>query len=205
MELALAGADGKPAGNISVAERAFGVEFNEGLVHQVVTAQMARARAGTKAQKSRAEVRGGGAKPWNQKGTGRARAGSSRSPIWRSGGVTFAAKPRNYDQKVNRKMYRGALRSILSELARQERLVVVESFAMAAPKTRELKTKLDAMGLDDVLIVTHEPDTNLELASRNLHWTAVQLDGEVTPVSLMAFKKVLITAAAAKKIEERLT
>ncbi|MGI9333578.1 MAG: 50S ribosomal protein L4 [Gammaproteobacteria bacterium] len=204
MELALADADGKQAGNISVADDAFGVEFNEGLVHQVVTAQMARARAGTKAQKSRAEVRGGGAKPWRQKGTGRARAGSSRSPIWRAGGVTFAAKPRNYEQKVNRKMYRGALRSILSELARQDRLVVVESCEVSAPKTRELKAKLDALGLDDVLIVTHEPDTNLELAARNLHWVAVQLDGEVTPVSLLAFRKVLITAASVKNIEVRL-
>lgn len=189
---------------IQVSDDVFAADFKEGLIHQVVTAHMAAARAGTKAQKNRSTVNGGGAKPWRQKGTGRARAGTSRSPIWRSGGVNFAASPRNYAQKVNRKMYRGAIRSILSELLRQERLVAVEAFAVSAPKTRELVGKLNELGLKDVLLVTDQPDENLYLASRNLYGVDVRDVDEIDPVSLIAYEKVLVTGPALKKIEERL-
>jgi large subunit ribosomal protein L4 len=205
MKLALVNANGKKASkDVDVSETAFGATYNESLVHQVVTAYMAGARRGTRAQKTRAQVSGGGAKPWRQKGTGRARAGSSRSPIWRSGGVTFAARPRNYAQKVNRKMYCGALRSIFSELVRQERLVVLEEFGVGAPKTKELTTKLGNLGLQDVLIVTAEFEENLALAARNLHWTTYIEANQINPVSLMAFEKVLITVPALKQVEERL-
>jgi large subunit ribosomal protein L4 len=187
-----------------VTDAAFGVEFNEPLVHQVVTAFMAGARAGTKAQKNRSDARGGGKKPWRQKGTGNARSGSIRSPIWRGGGVTFAARPRDYSQKVNRKMYRGAMRSILSELVRQGRLFVVESFSLEAPKTKLLVEKLDALGLGDALIVVDAEDAKLQLAARNLHWAAVIQAAQANPVSLLAFDKVLITVPALKQLEARL-
>ena len=205
MKLALSNADGKKASkNVDVSETAFGATFNEPLVHQVVNAYMAGARRGTRAQKTRAQVSGGGVKPWRQKGTGRARAGSIRSPIWRSGGVTFAATPRNYSQKVNRKMYCGAMRSIFSELVRQERLVVLEEFGVDAPKTKELTAKLAHLGLHDVLIVTAQFEEDLALAARNLHWATYIDADQLNPVSLIAFDKVLITVPALKQVEERL-
>jgi large subunit ribosomal protein L4 len=194
----------KSGASLSVSDAAFGREFNEGLVHQVVTAYMAAGRAGTRAQKSRAEVSGGGAKPWRQKGTGRARAGTIRSPIWRSGGVTFAAKPQDYSQKVNKKMYRAAMQSILSELVRQERLVVVDEFKVSAPKTKELTDKLKELELEKVLIISDDPDVNLYLAARNLRNVEIEdIDG-VNPVNLVGAEKILITAAAVKRLEELL-
>ena len=189
---------------LQVSETTFGREFNEALVHQVVVAYAAAARQGTRAQKTRSEVSGGGKKPWRQKGTGRARAGTIRSPIWRGGGVTFAAKPQDHSQKVNRKMYRGAIQSILSELVRQDRLVVVEKFGVDAPKTKELLTKLQALDLKDVLIVTPEVEENLFLAARNLYKVVVRDVTGIDPVSLIAFDKVLMTADAVKQIEEML-
>jgi large subunit ribosomal protein L4 len=189
---------------LEVSEATFGREFNEALVHQVVVAFGAGARQGSKAQKTRSEVRGGGAKPWRQKGTGRARAGTIRSPIWRSGGVTFAAKPQDHSQKVNKKMYRGAIQSILSELVRQERLIVVEKFAVDAPKTKDLIAKLDALELKDVLIVTAEVDENLFLSARNLYKVDVRDVQGIDPVSLIAFEKVLMTVDAVKQLEEAL-
>ena len=191
------------AGTLDLDDNTFAVDYNEALVHQVVTAYMARSRRGTKGQKTRAEVRGGGAKPWRQKGLGRARAGSIRSPIWRGGGVTFAAKPRNFEQKVNCKMYRGAMRSILSELIRRERFLVVDKFSLDRPKTKEMVAHLSALGLTDVLVVTEEHDGTLALASRNLHRVVVQRYTDVSPVSLLAFDKVLMTASAVKRTEER--
>jgi large subunit ribosomal protein L4 len=166
---------------------------------------MATARQGTRAQKNRAAVSGGGAKPWRQKGTGRARAGTIRSPIWRSGGVTFAAQPQDFSQKLNRKMYRAALQTIWSELVRQERIVVVEDFAIDAPKTKVLKAKLNDMGLENVLVITEEVDTGLFLAARNLHKVDVRDVDGVDPVSLIAFDKVVVTVAALKKVEEGLS
>lgn len=189
---------------LEVSDTTFGREFNEALVHQVVVAFGAGARQGTKAQKTRSEVRGGGKKPWRQKGTGRARAGTIRSPIWVGGGRAFAAKPRDFDQKVNKKMYRGAIRSILSELVRQERLIVVEKFGVEAPKTKELLNALSTYDLNDVLIVTPEVDENLFLASRNLYKVDVRDVQGIDPVSLIAFEKVLITADAVKQLEEAL-
>ncbi|MBT4883214.1 MAG: 50S ribosomal protein L4 [Glaciecola sp.] len=189
---------------LEVSDATFGLEFNEALVHQVVVAFGAGARQGTKAQKTRAEVRGGGKKPWNQKGTGRARAGTIRSPIWVGGGRAFAAKPRSFEQKVNKKMYRGAIRSILSELIRQDRLIVVEKFGVDAPKTKALLTQLSTYDLTDVLIVTPEVDENLFLASRNLYKVDVRDVQGIDPVSLIAFEKVLITADALKQLEEAL-
>ena len=191
-------------GTVSVSDVAFGKEFNQDLVHQAVVAYMAGGRQGTKAQKTRAEVSGGGKKPFRQKGSGRARAGTIRSPIWRSGGVTFAAKPRSFDQKLNKKMYRAALRCILSELSRQERLVVVESFDIDAPKTKSLIAKLNEYNLTDVLIVGQEVSENLYLASRNLHKVDVRDVEAVDPVSLIRFEKVVITVAALKQLEEAL-
>ena len=199
MELQLQG-----SGSVKVSEGTFGQEFKESLVHQVVSACLSGARAGTVQQKTRAQVRGGGIKPWRQKGTGRARSGTSRSPIWRSGGRAFAATPRDYTQKINRKMYRAAMRSILSELVRQERLVAIDSFAVDAPKTRELVGKLNELGLDNVLIVTVDADDNLYLAARNLPGVAVCDVASADPVSLIGFDKVLMTKAAIEKIEERL-
>ncbi|MGY5450816.1 50S ribosomal protein L4 [Agarivorans sp. MS3-6] len=187
---------------LEVSETTFGRDFNEALIHQVVTAFAAGSRQGSRAQKTRSEVSGGGKKPWRQKGTGRARAGTIRSPIWRSGGVTFAAKPQDHSQKVNKKMYRGAIRSILSELVRQERLIVVEKFSVEAPKTKELVAKLKDFDLNDVLIVTPEVDENLFLAARNLYKVDVRDVAGIDPVSLIAFDKVLVTADAVKQIEE---
>lgn len=205
MELTLAvpGQDGGSA--VTVSDTTFGREFNESLVHQVVVAYLSGARAGTRAQKTRAEVRGGGKKPWRQKGTGRARSGTITSPIWRKGGVTFAAKPQDHTQKVNKKMYRGAIRSILSELVRQERLMVVESFDVTAPKTKELSAKLKELGLDEVLIVTGSVDENLYLAARNMHKVDVRDVAALDPVSLIGFDKVLMTVDAVKQLEEVLS
>ena len=193
-------------GSIELADTAFAADFNEALVHQVVTAFQAKARRGTKAQKNRAAVRGGGAKPWRQKGTGRARAGTIRSPIWVGGGRAFAAQPRDYSQKVNRKMYQGAMRSILSELVRQERLVVVDKIKLEAPKTKELVAKLDDLGAgENALIVVEEYKTKLCLAARNLPYVDVLDLREVNPVSLIRFDKIVATEGALKALEERLS
>jgi large subunit ribosomal protein L4 len=200
MELNIKGSENK----VEVSATNFGREFNEALVHQVVTAYKAAGRAGTHSQKTRAEVRGGGAKPWKQKGTGRARAGTIRSPIWRTGGVTFAAKPRDYSQKVNKKMYKGAMQCILSELHRQERLIVVDSFEMKTHKTRDLVNKLKDVALDHVLIITDTLDENLYFASRNLKNVDVLDTQAVSPVGLIRYKQVLITVAALKQFEELL-
>ena len=190
--------------DLEVSEATFGQQFNETLVHQVVTAYRAAGRAGTKRQKSRAEVRGGGKKPWAQKGTGQARAGSSRSPIWVGGGVTFAARPRDFTQKVNRKMYRGAIRSMLSELARTDRLVVTDSIPLEAAKTRLLANQLKSWSLEKVLIVVEATDEKLYLASRNLPYVEVLEVTALNPLSLASYDKVLMTVAAVKRIEERL-
>jgi large subunit ribosomal protein L4 len=192
------------AAELQVSEATFGLKFNESLVHQVITAYRATGRAGTKAQKSRAEVSGGGKKPWSQKGTGQARAGSNRSPIWVGGGKTFAAKPRDFEQKVNRKMYRGALRSMLSELARTERLVVTESLALEAPKTKLLAGQLKAWSLESVLIVVEASDEKLFLAARNLPHVEVIEVSALNPLSLARHAKVLMTVGAVKMLEERL-
>ncbi|HEY4971162.1 MAG TPA: 50S ribosomal protein L4 [Steroidobacteraceae bacterium] len=189
---------------LQVSDAAFGREFNPALVHQVVTAYQAAGRAGTKAQKTRAEVRGGGRKPHAQKGTGQARAGSSRSPIWVGGGRTFAAKPRDYSQKVNRKMYQGAMRSMLSELARTDRLFVTEELTLEAGKTRLLVNQLKTWKLEDVLIVVEAVEEKLFLAARNLHKVEVLEVGKLNPVALVSHDKVLMTVAAVKMIEERL-
>jgi large subunit ribosomal protein L4 len=193
------------SGTVDVADSAFGAEFNEALVHQVVTAFLSGARAGTKAQKSRSEVRGGGTKPWRQKGTGRARAGTIRSPIWVGGGRAFAAKPRSHDQKVNKKMYRAALRSVFSELVRQDRLVITDSIEMEAPKTKLLAAKLKDFGLDNVLIVNEAFDEKVFLSARNLPNVGICDAGSIDPVVLMRFEKVLVTLPALKLIEERLS
>lgn len=190
--------------SIQVSDVVFGADYKESLVHQVVVAYMAAARSGTKAQKTRSQVRGGGRKPFRQKGTGNARQGTIRSPLFRTGGVTFAAQPRSYEQKVNRKMYRGALRSILSELVRQGRLIVVDAFDIAAPKTKELAAKLADISANDALIITENFDENLMLASRNLYHVDARSIGEVDPVSLVGFDKVVITAGALKALEEKL-
>ena len=193
------------SGTVEVTETAFGAAFNEPLVHQVVTAYLAGARAGTKAQKNRAQVRGGGAKPWRQKGTGRARAGTIRSPIWEGGGRAFAAKPRSFGQKVNRKMYRAALRSVLSELVRQDRLIVAKEFTLEAPKTKLLAEKLGGLGLDNVLIVNEAFDETVFLAARNLPNVGICDAGSIDPVVLIRFEKVLMTLPALKLLEERLS
>ena len=187
---------------VAVSDAAFAREFNESLVHQIVTAYLAGGRQGTKAQKTRSEVAGGGKKPWRQKGTGRARAGTASSPIWRSGGVTFAAKPRNYEQKVNKKMYRAAMQSILSELVRQERLVVADDFKVDSHKTKDFVKKLNALELKNVLIVSDDVDEKLYLASRNVPHVGVTEAASVDPVSLIAFDKILVTVQALKKLEE---
>ena len=204
MELSVLKPGNAAAGTVSVSDVAFAREYNEDLVHQVVTAYMAGARQGTRAQKNRAAVRGGGKKPWRQKGTGRARAGTIRSPIWRSGGVTFAAQPQDHSQKVNRKMYRAALRSIMSELARQDRLVVVESMDLETPKTKLLAKQLGEYGVDNVLIVSTEVGENLYLAARNLHKVDVRDVDGIDPVSLIGHEKVIVTVDAVKKFEEML-
>ena len=192
-------------GSVDVAEAAFGAEFNEALVHQVVTAYLAGGRAGTKAQKNRAAVRGGGTKPWRQKGTGRARAGTIRSPIWVGGGRAFAAQPRNHSQKVNKKMYRAALRSVLSELIRQDRLVIVKELELEAPKTKLLTTKLKELDLDNVLILNEAFDEKIYLAARNLPNVGICDAASIDPVVLIRFEKVLVTLPALKLIEERLS
>ena len=192
------------AGELQVSEATFGREFNEPLVHQVITAYRTTGRAGTKAQKSRAEVRGGGRKPWAQKGTGQARVGSNRSPLWVGGGRTFAAKPRDFTQKVNRKMYRGAIRSLLSELARTERLLVTDGISLAAGKTKLLASQLKTWSLENVLIIVEATDRNLDLAARNLPHVEVIEVGALNPVCLAAYDKVLMTVGAVKMLEERL-
>nr|WP_272909126.1 50S ribosomal protein L4 [Acinetobacter nectaris] len=189
---------------VELSEVAFGREFNEALVHQVVTAYLAGGRQGSRAQKSRGEVSGGGKKPFRQKGTGRARAGSIRSPIWVGGGKTFAARPQDWSQKVNRKMYRGAMQCILAELVRQERLVLVEDVQVAAPKTKELLAKLNELNAPRALIVTDAVEENLYLAARNLPHVDVVDATAIDPVSLIAFDKVVMSVAAAKKIEVEL-
>ena len=193
------------SGTVDVADSAFGADFNEALVHQVVTAFLAGGRAGTKAQKNRSAARGGGAKPWRQKGTGRARAGTIRSPIWVGGGRAFAAKPRDYSQKVNKKMYKAALRSVLSELVRQDRLIIMDSIEMKAPKTKELAGMLKKMDLDNVLMVNEAFDEKVFLSARNLPDVGICDAASIDPVVLMRFEKVLMTMPALKMIEERLS
>jgi len=193
------------SGSVDVLDTAFGAEFNEALIHQVVTAYLAGGRAGTKAQKNRSTARGGGAKPWQQKGTGRARAGTIRSPIWVGGGRTFAARPRNHEQKVNKKMYRAALRSVFSELVRQDRLVVIKELALEAPKTKLLATKLKELELDSVLILNEVFDEKIFLAARNLPNVGICDAASIDPVVLIRFDKVLVTLPALKLIEERLS
>jgi large subunit ribosomal protein L4 len=200
MKLAIQG-----GGSLEVSDDAFGAKFNEALIHQVVTAYMAGGRAGTKAQKTRAEVRGGGRKPFNQKGSGRARAGTTRGPIWVGGGRAFAARPRDYTQKVNRKMYQAAMRSVLSELIRQDRLVVVDAIEMAKPKTKDLVKYLQGLNLDQVLILVEEGQDNLRLSARNLPSVEVLDVKELNPVSLVRFGKVLATSGALKAVAERLS
>lgn len=191
-------ANGSP---IEVSDVVFGCEYNEGLVHQLVTAYMAAGRQGSKAQLTRAEVRGGGAKPWKQKGTGRARAGTSRGPLWRSGGVTFAADTRDFSKKLNKKMYRKGIKIILSELLRQDRFVVANAIDLPAPKTKELVNYLKGMELDQVLIVSASENRDLYLASRNLHQVGVCDYKQIDPVSLLSFDKVLMTVEALQKLE----
>ncbi len=193
------------SGSVEVLDTAFNVEFNEALIHQVVTAYLAGGRAGTKAQKNRAAVRGGGAKPWAQKGTGRARAGTIRSPIWVGGGRTFAAQPRSFEQKVNKKMYRAAMRSMLSELVRQDRLVVVKELDLEAPKTKLLAAKLKELDLSNVLILNEAFNEKLFLAARNLPNVGICDASSIDPVVLIRFEKVLVTLPALKLIEERLS
>jgi large subunit ribosomal protein L4 len=200
MELQIQGG----SGSVQVSDETFGQDFRESLVHQVVTACMAGTRAGTVRQKNRTEVSGGGTKPWRQKGTGRARSGTIRSPLWRTGGNAFAARPRDYTQKINRKMYRGAMRSILSELVRQDRLIAVDSIGVDAPKTRDLVAKLKALGADNALIISDAADDNLYLAARNIPQVAVCDAASADPVSLIGFEKVIVTANALKQLEERL-
>lgn len=202
MDLQLQSFDGKKAGNISVSESLFDREFNQSLVHQVVTAYMAGGRAGTHAQKTRSEVRGGGRKPYAQKGTGRARAGTIRSPIWRSGGVTFAAKNRDYSQKVNRKMYRNAIASILSELRRRDALVLVDKVELDTPKTKTLLEKTKALGINNALIVTENAAGNVALASRNVYDLGVTDISHVNPVALLRFEKVVMSEDSIRKLEE---
>ena len=193
------------SGTVDVADSAFGADFNEPLVHQVVTAFLAGGRAGTKAQKNRAAARGGGANPWRQQGTGRARAGTIRTPIWVGGGRTFAAQPRDYSQKVNKKMYRMALRSVVSELVRQDRLVITDSIEMKEPKTKELAGMLKQLDLDSVLIVNEAFDEKVYLSARNLPNIGICDAASIDPVVLMRFEKVLITVPALKMLEERLS
>ena len=193
------------SGSVEVSDETFGVAFNEPLIHQVVTAFRAAGRSGTKRQKNRSDARGGGAKPWAQKGTGRARAGTSRSPIWVGGGRAFAARPRDFTQKVNRKMYRGALRSMFSELIRQDALLAIDSIEVPSPKTKDLVARLNELQLDSVLIVVDTYDRDLCLAARNLPHVDVLDLREVDPVSLLRFDKVLVTKAALKGLEEKLS
>jgi len=204
MQLKLISPMGEESANIDVSPIAFGRDFNEHLVHQVVTSYLHNARRGTKANKSRADVRGGGKKPHAQKGTGRARAGTIRSPLWRSGGVTFAAQPRTFSHKVNKKMFRGAMCSILSELVRLGRLFVVKDFALEAPKTRDLVQKLKDMKIDEALIIVKDWDANLFLSARNLVKVDVYDADKVTPVNLIKSKNIIITEEALRELEEAL-
>lgn len=204
MELNVRNLTGPTGRTLGVSDRVFDAEYKPALVHQVVTAYLAAARSGTKAQRNRAAVSGGGAKPFRQKGTGRARAGTSRSPLWRGGGRVFPAMPRDYRQKVNRKMYRGALCSILSELTRLGRLSVVQKFGVGGPKTRDLAAKLNGMGIKDVLLIVEDFDDNLYLAARNLPRVEVLTPEEVDPVSLIAFENILATEESVKRLEGRL-
>ena len=190
---------------VSLSEDAFGRDYNEALVHQSVVTYLAGGRQGTVQQKTRSDVRGGGRKPWRQKGTGRARSGTIRSPIWRGGGVTFAARPRDFSKKLNKKMYKGAMRCILSELVRQNRLVVVDDFVVDTHKTKELVSKLREFGLDNVLIVSESVEQNLYLATRNLHKVDVLDALGLDPVSLIGYENVLMTVSAVKKVEEMLS
>ena len=192
------------AGIVEVSDAVFGQAYNETLVHQLIVKYMAGSRAGTKAQKTRRDVSGGGSKPWRQKGTGRARSGSSRSPIWRTGGVAFAARPRSYEQKLNKKMFRVGIRSVLSELLRQDRLVVCNDISPSAPKTKELVEKLKVLDESKILIVVESVDANLALASRNIPNVAVIEAANLSPVLLVAAEKVIATSGAVKLIEERL-
>ena len=207
MDLKLTTATGKASTKkVEVSDANFGREFNEALVHQAVTAYLAGARQGTKAQKTRSEVKGGGKKPFRQKGTGRARAGTIRSPIWRTGGVTFAAKPRDYSQKLNKKMYAAAIRSILSELVRQERLIIVDDFDLDAPKTKELAAKLTGFGAaDNVMVVVNDLSEAMFLSARNLPRVGICDVTAVDPVNLVRYEKVLMTVSAVKQIEEKLS
>lgn len=201
MELVMHIAGKKRPGKIKVSENVFGQAYNEPLIHQVLVAYMAGGRSGTKAQKTRGDVRGGGKKPWRQKGTGRARAGSIRSPLWRGGGRTFAAQPRDFSQKVNRKMYRAAIRSILSELARQDRLFCVDQFVLNEPKTRSAREMLAGMGMTEALIIADEVTSNTHLATRNLPNIAVIKTAEIDPYSLIGYENVLMTKTAVEKVE----
>ncbi len=201
MELTIQTSGKKKAGTMSVSDTVFSAEFNEPLIHQVLTSYLAGARSGTKAQKTRSEVRGGGKKPFKQKGTGRARAGTIRSPIWRGGGITFAAKPRDYSKKLNKKMYRAAMRSILSELVRQERFICVDEFNVTESKTKLVLEKLASFDLGEVLIVTEELNENLYLGVRNIPKVDVIDTNEIDPYSLIGFEKVLMTQAAVQKVE----
>lgn len=204
MDLKLESFDGKKAGNITVSEALFDREYNESLVHQVVTAYLAGARSGTHAQKTRSEVRGGGRKPFAQKGSGRARAGTIRSPLWRSGGTTFAAKNRDYSQKVNRKMYRSAVCSILSELRRNESLIVVDKVELETAKTKDLLAKTKALGVSNALIVTENAAGNVDLASRNLYDISATDAAHINPAALLRFEKVVISEDSVRKLEESL-
>jgi len=195
---------GSANGVVNLSEALFGNDFNEPLVHQVVTAYLSGARQGTRAQKTRSDVSGGGKKPWKQKGSGRARAGTTRSPLWRTGGVTFAARPQDHSQKVNKKMYRAALRSIFSEIVRQDRLVVVESIAADSPKTKQFSDTLKSLGVSNALIVSDAVEQNLYLAARNIPYVDVRDVVGIDPVSLIAHEKVVVTVPALKKIEEML-
>lgn len=189
---------------LAVAPETFAADYNEGLVHQVIVAYMAGARQGTRQQKNRSDVSGGGAKPWKQKGGGRARAGTTRGPLWRHGGVTFAARPQDHSQKVNRKVYRAAIRSILSELVRQDRLIVVQDLSVETPKTKAFVEQLSKINVNDALIVVKEVSENMFLASRNLYHVDVRDTAHIDPVSLMAYEKVLMTVDAVKHFEESL-
>ncbi len=205
MQLDVVKSDGLPGSNVDVADGTFAAPFNEGLIHQVVVAYQAGARSGTRAQKNRSAARGGGTKPFRQKGTGRARAGSIRSPIWRGGGKIFPVTTQDFSQKVNRKMYRSAMRSILSELVRQERLTVVDELTVEEPKTKALASKLDTLNGANALLITEEFDYNVALSARNLPGVDVCAASEIDPASLIAYEKVICTLAALKKIEQVLS
>ena len=205
MELEIKGIDGQSSGaNVTLNQDIFGAAFNESLVHQIVTAYQATARQGTKAQKNRSAVRGGGAKPWRQKGTGRARAGTNRSPIWRGGGNAFPASPRNFSQKVNRKSFKSAMRSILAELVRQERLIVVSEFKFDQPKTKALSSSLAGLDADNALLIDVQGNTNLELSARNLPFVSVASSSQLSPVDLVNHEKVVISQQAINELQENL-